>query len=127
MPYVSQEARLRLETGYPETAGELNYEITKLLIEARSEDYLFAEYKYLITAYVDKNGKSYQTYNDIIGATMGAGLEYHRRTGKLSPFAILLHVELGKFYQDVIAPYEDGKIKENGDVYPKELTENGDR
>lgn len=41
-------------------------------------------------------GESYQRYNDCIGALEGAKLELYRRR---------------------IAPYEDKKIKENGDIY----------
>ena len=43
-----------------------------------------------------ENGESYQKYNDCIGALEGAKLELYRRK---------------------VAPYEDTKIKENGDVY----------
>jgi hypothetical protein len=45
--------------------------------------------------YIAANGEKYQSYNDVIGALEGAKLELYRR-----------HV----------APYEDQKIKENGDV-----------
>lgn len=50
----------------------------------------------LCTNYRDSKGLSYQTVNDIIGALEGAKLEFYRR---------------------VVAPYEDTKIIENGDVY----------
>ena len=56
-------------------------------------NYLFTE---LIQLYKDHNGESYTTYNDIVGALEGAKLELYRRK---------------------IAPYEDTKIKQNGDVY----------
>lgn len=46
--------------------------------------------------YIKVKGKSYQSINDVVGALEGAKLEFYRR------FA---------------APYEDLKIKENGDVY----------
>lgn len=46
--------------------------------------------------YISKKGLSYQTINDIVGALEGAKLEFYRR---------------------VAAPYEDTKIRENGDVY----------
>lgn len=49
-----------------------------------------------INEYLKIQGKSYSTINDIIGALEGAKLEFYRR---------------------VAAPYEDTKIKENGDVY----------
>jgi len=58
------------------------------------------ELNYLITElckqYITTNGQSYQTYNDIIGALSCASMEIYRRK---------------------IAPYEDVKIEENGDVY----------
>lgn len=58
------------------------------------------ELNYMITVvihqYIFNKGESYQTYNDIMGALEGAKLELYRRK---------------------IVPYEDKKIKENGDVY----------
>jgi len=50
----------------------------------------------LINNYMSEKGESYQTYNDIMGALEGAKLELYRRK---------------------IAPYEDKKCEENGDVY----------
>lgn len=41
--------------------------------------------------------KNYDAINDIVGALEGAKLEFYRR---------------------VAVPYEESKIKENGDVYP---------
>jgi hypothetical protein len=79
MPYITQKERKDLENGKPiETAGQLNYTITTIILE-----------------YLVRNGKQYQTINDIIGALEGAKAEFQRR---------------------VVAPYEDIKIKENGDV-----------
>jgi hypothetical protein len=46
--------------------------------------------------YFKQHGQNYQAINDIMGALEGAKLEFYRR---------------------VAAPYEDQKIKENGDVY----------
>jgi hypothetical protein len=50
----------------------------------------------LVWEYFKHNGKNYQAINDVVGALEGAKLEFYRR---------------------VAAPYEDSKIKENGDVY----------
>ena len=50
----------------------------------------------LINAYLFSKGENYQTMNDIMGALTGAQAEFYRR---------------------VVAPYEDMKIEENGDVY----------
>jgi len=50
----------------------------------------------IIRGYLAQHGKKYQTMNDIVGVLECAKLELYRR---------------------VTAPYEDVKIKENGDVY----------
>jgi hypothetical protein len=60
--------------------------------------YLFAE---IIDKYVRRNGGlNYQRINDVLGALDGASKEFYRR---------------------VAAPYEDTKIKLNGDVYSPEM------
>ncbi len=51
---------------------------------------------YEITRYLSIKGESYRTYNDIIGVLECAKLELYRR---------------------MVAPYEDTKKEENGDVY----------
>ena len=59
------------------------------------------ELNYLITALIVRHltahDLNYQTINDIVGALEGAKAEFQRR---------------------VVAPFEDNKIVENGDVYP---------
>lgn len=85
MPYITQEQRLELlDWRAPENAGELNYEITKLL-----------------NAYVTHKQPRYQTFNDAMGALEGAKLEFYRR---------------------VVAPYENQKAHENGDLYESNLS-----
>lgn len=78
MPYIPTEARVELEYRDAGTAGELNYEITRL-----------------IQGYFIENGGRYQQINDVLGALEGAKAEFYRR---------------------IVAPYEDKKIAENGDV-----------
>lgn len=56
-------------------------------------NYMFTK---ISTGYIDDCDLSYQTINDIIGALEGCKLEMYRR---------------------VAAPYENTKIKSNGDVY----------
>ena len=50
----------------------------------------------LILKYLKQHGESYKTFNSIVGVLECAKQEFYRR---------------------MIAPYEDKKIKENGDVY----------
>jgi hypothetical protein len=81
VPYIDQAARERLAQGArPETAGELNYALTRLV-----DQYL-----------VDKGGIRYAHLNEVVGALECAKLELYRR---------------------LAVPYEDGKIREAGDVY----------
>lgn len=80
MPYITPKNRESLDNGeVVNNPGDLNYMITKTLIE-----------------YLSVNGLSYRTINDIVGALEGAKAEFYRR---------------------VAVPYENQKIKENGDVY----------
>lgn len=76
----------------------------RLVVDVTLGDYKAARdpgtLNYQITSlckdYWDDVGHRYQTINDIIGALEGAKLEFYRR---------------------VAVPYEDQKIKENGDVF----------
>lgn len=89
MPYIKEEDRVRWkEAGLGELleyieyhasplAGDLNYIITKILLEALG------------------TCPNYARFNEIIGVLECCKLEMYRRR---------------------VAPYEDTKIKENGDV-----------
>jgi hypothetical protein len=68
-------------------------ELEILPMDAGELNFVFTQ---VIQQYLMLNGTSYQRINDVIGALEGAKLEFYRR---------------------VAAPYEDMKIKENGDVY----------
>ncbi len=85
MPYIHPRCRGPIDDGFlePQTAGELNYAITQLVIR-----FLYAGRRL---------APSYTDFNDAIGALECAKLELYRRK---------------------IAPYEDTKMIENGDVYP---------
>jgi hypothetical protein len=72
--------------------------ITAAAMTAGELNYQLTE---VIKLYVQANALSYRTINDVMGALEGAKLEFYRR---------------------VAAPYEDRKIRANGDVYPREWT-----
>jgi len=82
MPYIDDETRamLTLTPARPVTPGELNYKLTRELLD-----------------YLARLGHSYTRFNEVIGALECAKLELYRR---------------------LLAPYEDKKKDENGDVYP---------
>lgn len=63
MPYIKQERRDLIDLGLiPESAGELNFVITRA-----------------VDLYRQKKGLSYQTINDIVGALEAAKIEFYRR------------------------------------------------
>lgn len=82
MPYIPFKRRLEIvENGWrtADNPGELNF--------------IFST---IARFYIERNGKSYQKFNDILGALEGAKQEIYRR---------------------MIQPYEEKKIKENGDIF----------
>lgn len=87
MPYIKQDRRDWL---YELDGGNLcPFQVTS----AGELNYLIT---IAITSYISSKKLSYQTINDIVGAIEGAKLEFYRR---------------------IVVPYEDNKIKDNGDVY----------
>lgn len=57
----------------------------------------------IVIKYLEQNGLNYQHINDVIGALEGAKFEAYRR---------------------IAAGYEDKKVQENGEIYPKTLIGN---
>lgn len=83
MPYIKPQDRPLLNKVreiQPLDAGQLNFVITRLT-----------------HGYLEREGTSYRTLNEVIGVLECSKLEIYRR---------------------VVAPYEDGKISVNGDVLP---------
>ena len=83
MPYLTDDKKTLINKGgFCRTSGELNYKITEA-----------------IKLYLNTQGISYATINDIVGALEGAKMEFYRR---------------------IAIPYENQKLKDNGDVYHDE-------
>jgi hypothetical protein len=90
MPYINPEQKKKLVVEYTK------HNTMDLGIEFPDNP---GELNYVITMLIKNyfnNKPCYQSINDIVGALESAKLEFYRR---------------------VAAPYEDLKIKENGDVY----------
>lgn len=88
MPYIIQDRRVEFECLCEPSATYIDAD------DAGQLNYLFTK---VILAYIQNKKLSYQTINDIIGALEGAKMEFYRR---------------------VAVPYEQSKIRTNGDVYP---------
>jgi len=87
LPYIKQENRDRFNN------NDIDSELFNGTVTAGDLNYIFTRiaHNYII----GKGKESYQAYNDIIGALEGCKLELYRKK---------------------IAPYENKKINENGDI-----------
>lgn len=78
MPYIKMERRGELDFDEPETSGELNYAITRL-----------------VQTYLGRAPK-YDDFNSVIGALESAKLELYRRM--ISPYEDKKIIENGDVY-----------------------------
>jgi len=74
---------------------ELEYPIETLITTIKDEGDLNFVITTLISKYVQEKGKNYATLNTVLGVLSAVAREFYRR---------------------VVAPYEDTKIEENGDI-----------
>lgn len=121
MPYIAQEERAQAKWE-PRTPGQLNFAITCVLIEAQSLakiSLLSDALCELVNGYWErKKWMGYTAINDVLGALDGALLEYKRRTRSPAKGLGLIIGDVAQTFYDTFAvPYEERKIKENGDVY----------
>jgi len=129
MPYVTMAVRGELSLlRHPRTAGELNYVLTRAILAELEGSYRKGledhAYEIIERYWLDASPQSYQAINDILGACLGCVVEARRRL--VLPAAILVDNAadsianaVQQFYEWYAAPYENRKIAENGDVYPK--------
>jgi len=82
MPYIKEYNKKLLlrQDKQEETAGELNYSITRLCLR-----------------YLENHGECYQTYNDIIGVLTCAKTELYLR--KITPYENKKRKENGDVYE----------------------------
>jgi hypothetical protein len=90
MPYIDKTKRIKLDN----LIGQLGYEVRQFNLPMKDGAVNYAITKLLLNAFTDEVG--YASYARMIGALECAKLELYRRK---------------------LAPYEDKKKEENGDVY----------
>lgn len=142
MPYIAEDRRRVLTAGgQAENVGELTYLLTRAVL-----DYELFEHQFRVEIdeylYVDREGEPrFKDYAEVLGALAATLLEYERRQLQtsfvkdgdgardhtpadldLGQTSILLRINrfLYEWYAEVVAPYEDLKRAEHGDVYPEE-------
>lgn len=91
MPYIKTDRRNDLKS---DSESDPHYDY--VFGDAKTAGELNYVFTVLVQWYFKKNGANYQAINDVVGALEACKLEFYRR---------------------VAVPYEDKKIKENGDVY----------
>ena len=120
MPYIKQNRRKEAKNN-PQTVGELNYAITCQCLASQEECLLSDSVVRLCAKYIIQQPTiDYDTLNGVVGAIESARLEYFSRLGDLPPASRVdwaLVYARNLFYYAHVVPYEDRKIKENGDVY----------
>ena len=118
MPYITPEERKQLFLGKkPSTPGQLNYVITLLALKLK--DYPVDLRRGIRDAILEYLGgrASYTLFNGVMGVLECARLEYVRRAGWDVYIDDAFDSFEKRFYSEFIAPYEDKKKEENGDVF----------
>lgn len=123
MPYIDEAAKQRLASDgqHPETVGELTYLFSMHCInaDARGDHTFLAEtLKIEVGNYLLNQTVSYAVLCGVVGSLECARREHRRRRPDnwLGAGAALSEVQEW-FYNHTVAPYEDTKIEQNGDVY----------
>lgn len=120
MPYIVQARREALEhpSAFVENVGELTYLYTRALLDNEPEN-VYAAIGSATDRYLGA-ARSFTHFAEVLGALTAAHLEDVRRRGRSTHNAVAqrfwLRRYLEDFYEGIVAPYEDTKIKENGDV-----------
>ena len=121
MPYITKEARLEIAEGrLSQTPGELNYVISTELWKWCKDRSYVTDLEAIMLAYLRSKPTSYSTFNEIMGVLEYIYREFRRRA-PTKPYTFCA-AERIRHLQDILCarysdPYEDGKIKINGDVF----------
>jgi len=91
MPYITNETRQVLNKVIDDLIDELSKSDSSQL--AGNCNYTIC--RLLVESFTNVSGRKYRTFNEIVGVLESAKLELYRR---------------------LVAPYEDAKIDQNGDV-----------
>ncbi len=93
MPYITEKDRPRVcYVDYTNSIPMLKINLEQIYTAGEMQ-YAIAE---IIKSYIERKGLNYQHCNDIMGALIGAQME---------------------FYRKVVGPYESKKEEQNGPVY----------
>jgi hypothetical protein len=132
MPYLRAERKTALDNQdiLPTTTGDLTYLFTRALLGDPREATLVEALQAAVDRYFQRRQINFGLLCDVVGALTCAGFEYERRiftrADEMGIRSIAdaeatlraLREFIQEFYAHVVAPYENDKIKTNGDVFP---------
>lgn len=118
MPYILRGIRKDLDDGAaPQEAGDLTYLLYRATLDWDGGSR--ADFHLVLGEEVDRflafRPRKYQIFAEILGSLYSTALEYERQHED-SRKALAIYAFASAFYSEVIAPYEDTKIQQNGDV-----------
>jgi hypothetical protein len=124
MPYVDKLTKRELDAGaVASTVGELTYCVTMQGIRLGNNPLLYSAVMEEINAYLlgkreDGYDANYALLCGVVGSLECARREFQRRRpDDHLTFDEAVEDALADFYDNVVAPYEDTKIEQNGDVF----------
>lgn len=132
MPYIDKERRSLLFHEETNTfnkhalncAGDLNFAIIMFFLSnnfleltpQERYDWIYNACRHLVR----NQGSGYQAHNDVMGVLTCSMREFRRRFADMDHRYVLIktliEVVSDDWYDNEIAPYEDEKIEENGDI-----------
>lgn len=123
MPYIQQGAKDDLHYLQPRNVGELTYRFTVVALSDNHYSDKYNDLMYSAKLYWGNGQKNFQRHAEVLGAFTAARHELKRRLeccslklGILADARWALEAAEGDYYIAEVGPYEDEKIKTNGDV-----------
>lgn len=123
MPYVTQAAKDDLHYLQPRNVGELTYRFTLIALSDNHYSDKYNDLMFSAKLYWENAEKKFQRHAEVLGAFTAARLEIVRRldccsvkTGIIADAKWALENVAFDYYLNVVGPYEETKIADNGDV-----------
>jgi hypothetical protein len=122
MPYLSKKRKdeLKDEKRLYTTAGDLTYGLTVLMIAAGKDEKIELNFLSEVERFTAKRPESFAMYAVVLGSLIAAEEEFERRVQSSEASEDILNcltLFRTEYYSEYVAPYEDKKIEENGDVF----------
>lgn len=125
MPYLASKRKAEIdeqgEKAKLVTAGDLTYVFTKIMLDEEGKCHK-GSFIQAVNQFIGKRVPRYEDFAIIMGSLTNCIIEFERR--KADTWTDVDVDKLGVasvfgnwYYTETIAPYEDKKIAENGDVY----------